>query len=144
MKSPEGAGRGGPLRVLFLCTENACRSQMAEALANHFFGDRVRAFSAGVRPGGVHPLARKVLSELGIETSGLRSKHLNEFDGQEFDLVITLCEAAAAECPVFPGAKKRLHLPLPDPAKSNDPETFRRVRDQILSRLKELLEEEAI
>ncbi len=144
MESPEGAGRKVPLRILFLCTENACRSQMAEALANHFFGDRIRAFSAGARPRGVHPLARKVLSELGIEPSGLRSKHFKEFEGQEFDLVITLCDAVAAECPVFPGAKKRLHLPFPDPAKSNDPEGFRRVRDQILSRLKKFLEEEAI
>ena len=131
-----------PLKVLFLCTENACRSQLAEALANHFFGDRVRAFSAGVRPKVVHPLALQVLSELGIETSGLRSKHVDEFKGQDFDLVVTLCDSAAAECPVFPGAKRRLHLPFPDPAKSGDVESFREVRDQILQKLKDLFDEE--
>ncbi len=131
-----------PLKVLFLCTENACRSQLAEALANHFFGDRVRAFSAGVRPKVVHPLALQVLSELGIETSGLRSKHIDEFKGQDFDLVVSLCDSAAAECPVFPGAKRRLHLPFPDPAKSGNVESFREVRDQILQKLKDLFDEE--
>ena len=132
-----------PLKVLFLCTENACRSQLAEALVNHFFGDRVRSFSAGVRPKWVHPLALQVLSELGIETSGLRSKHVDEFKGQEFDLVVTLCDSAAAECPIFPGAKRRLYLPFPDPARSGNPETFRRVRDEMLEKLKELFGKEA-
>ncbi|QJA06520.1 arsenate reductase ArsC [Thermosulfurimonas marina] len=129
-------------RVLFVCTENACRSQMAEALANHFFRDRVRAFSAGVRPKEVHPLAREVLSELGIETSGLRSKHLDEFSGEEFDLVVTLCDSAAAECPYFPGARRRIHLPFPDPSREGTPEAFRRVRDLILAELRKLFEKE--
>ncbi len=128
--------------VLFLCTENACRSQLAEALANHFFGTKVKAFSAGVRPREVHPLAQKVLEEVGIDVSALRSKHLDEFSGKTFDLVVTLCDSAAAECPVFPGAKRRLHLPFPDPAKSGDVESFREVRDQILQKLKDLFSEE--
>ena len=128
--------------MLFLCTENACRSQMAEALANHFFGPGVQAFSAGVRPGRVHPLTFKVLSELGIDTSGLRSKSLKKFAGQEFDLVITLCDSTGQQCPHFPGARRSLHLPFPDPAREGTIEAFRRVRDLILEELRKLFPEE--
>ncbi len=130
------------LRILFVCTENACRSQLAEALANHFFGDKVQAASAGVRPKEVHPLARKVLEELGIDTSSLRSKHLDEFAGEKFDLVVTLCNSAAAECPYFSGAKKRIHLPFPDPAKEGTIEAFRRVRDEMSLFLEKILKGE--
>jgi len=127
------------MRILFLCTENACRSQMAEALANHFFGPKVQAFSAGIRPGKVHPLALQVLQELKIPTDGLRSKHLDEFKGEEFDLVITLCNSAKEHCPHLPGARRSLHLPVPDPAPKGTLKAFREVRDLIFSRLKELL-----
>ncbi|WP_022853262.1 arsenate reductase ArsC [Thermodesulfatator atlanticus] len=126
-------------RVLFLCTENACRSQMAEALTNFFYPEEFKAFSAGIRPRGVNPLARQVLEEIGINTDQLRSKHLDEFMGQEFDLVVTLCDSAAENCPHFAKAKKTIHYPFPDPAKSSDLEAFRRVRDMIKEALPEIL-----
>jgi len=125
-----------------VCTENTCRSQMAEALANHFYRDKIQAVSAGVHPKRVHPLALQVLSELGIETWGLRSKHIDELQGQKFDLVVTLCDSAAEECPYFPDARRRVHLPFPDPAREGTREAFRSVRNLILERLKELFWEE--
>ncbi len=129
------------MKVLFVCTENACRSVMAEALANHFFGPRVRAFSAGTRPKGVHPLTREVLAELGLETDSLHSKSLAEFADEEFDLVVTLCEPARS-CPVLPQARRRVHLFLPDPARVGEISAFREVRDEILAHLRELLKKE--
>ncbi len=123
-------------RVLFLCTGNSCRSQMAEALVNHFLGDRWEAASAGSRPAGyVHPLALQVLSELGIQHQG-RSKSVAEFQGQSFDLVITVCDRAAQECPVWLGQGTVVHMPFPDPAEAQGSleerlAVFRQVRDQI-------------
>lgn len=123
-------------RVLFLCTGNSCRSQMAEAIVNAQTGGGWRAFSAGTRPAGyVHPMALAVLEEIGINHQG-RSKHSDEFRGQEFDLVITVCDSAAEECPVWLGSGRRLHIGFPDPAKAVGSEeqilqVFRQVRDDI-------------
>ncbi|BAT72398.1 arsenate reductase [Thermosulfidibacter takaii ABI70S6] len=131
------------MKVLFLCTENSCRSQMAEAIAKHFHSDVFDAYSAGVRPKFVNPLAKKVLEEWGINASYLRSKSLKEFEDQTFDLVITLCDSAKEECPFFPGAKKMIHRGFPDPSKATGTEeeilnTFRKVRDEIKSFIDEL------
>lgn len=121
-----------PLRkVLFLCTGNSCRSQMAEAIVNAKLGEDWQAFSAGTKPAGyVHPKALAVLTEIGIHHQG-RSKTVDEFRAEAFDLVITVCDAAAEECPVWLGKGKRLHKGFPDPARSDDLDEFRRVRDAI-------------
>lgn len=130
--------------VLFLCTGNAARSQMAEGLANALRGDRVEAFSAGNRPAGrVSSRAIAVMRELGIDISGQRSKHVDEFAGREFDYVITLCESAAEACPYFPARRKNLHFGLPDPdAGGMSPEDslalFRQVRDRLRGIILEL------
>ena len=131
-------------RVLFLCTGNSCRSQMAEALVNHDLGQNWTAFSAGARPAGfVHPLALQVLSEIGIEHHG-RSQSVDEWRGQEFDLVITVCDDAAEECPLWLGQGRRVHIGFPDPAlATGTPEEiraiFRQVRDDIRTRVVEFL-----
>lgn len=130
--------------VLFLCTGNSCRSQMAEAIVNHQFGHRWQAFSAGSSPAGyVHPLAVRALSEMGIEHTG-RSKSVDELRGRTFDLVITLCGEDEDQCPVWLGSGKKMHIPFPDPAKAPGSEeeqmhAFRAVRDGILSSLTEVL-----
>jgi arsenate reductase len=123
-------------RVLFLCTANSARSQMAEALVNHDLGDRFEAYSAGTAPKTPHPAALKVLAETGIDHSGARSKSLEEFEGQPFDYVITLCDGANETCPLFFGDVERIHLGFEDPARVIGTEeevltAFRRVRDQI-------------
>lgn len=134
-------------RVLFLCTHNSCRSQMAEGLVNHFFGDRVEAFSAGTEATRVNPLGAKVLAEIGIELSGHRSKTLDEFADQPFDYVITLCGDANEKCPLFFGGVKRLHIGFEDPSRlpgSEDevlPE-YRRVRGEIKTTLCDFFEKE--
>jgi arsenate reductase len=133
-------------RVLFLCTGNSCRSQMAEAILNARLGERYQAFSAGSHPTDfVHPLALKALAELGITHHG-RSKHVDEFHGQSFDYVITLCDPAADECPVWLGDGKRMHMPFPDPARVTGTEdeqmaAFRDVRDGIAAQISALLAE---
>jgi len=131
-------------RVLFVCTENACRSQMAEGIACHLHGDLVEACSAGSRPTSVNPLAVKVMDEMDIDISAHRSKPLAEFAEENFDYVITLCGSQAdGTCPVFPGeAKEHLHWGLPDPAEAQGGEeevlpVFRQVRDEIRARLDE-------
>jgi len=127
-------------RVLFLCTGNSCRSQMAEAIVNARLGDRWQAFSAGNRPAGfVHPKALAALEEIGIRHEG-RSKSMDEFRGQEFDLVITVCDPAAAECPVWLGKGRKLHHSYPDPAETDTLEDFRVVRDDMLREIILLLE----
>jgi arsenate reductase len=131
-------------RVLILCTGNSCRSQLAEALWRHEAGDRYDAFSAGVDPKGVNPRTLRVLNELSISTDGLRSKHLKEFEGQRFDLVITVCGHAQEVCPAFPGAVRQEHWPFDDPANAKGSEeevlpVFRRVRDAIHQRIREYL-----
>ena len=126
-------------RVLFLCSGNSCRSQMAEAIVNARLGERWQAESAGTRPAGfVHPKALAVLEEIGIHHSG-RSKSMDEFRGQAFDLVVTVCDSAAEECPVWLGKGKRLHHSFPDPAKTDDIDDFRKVRDDIAGEIPLLL-----
>ncbi len=123
--------------VLFLCTGNSARSQMAEGLVNHLLSDRWKASSAGTEPSGyVHPLAVEAMSELGIDISGQRSKSTEEFRDAEFDVVITVCDNAAENCPLWLGRGKREHLGFPDPAAAEgSPEerldVFRRVRDGL-------------
>jgi arsenate reductase (thioredoxin) len=131
-------------RVLFLCTSNRCRSQLAEALVNHDLGDRFEAQSAGTAPKTPHPLALKALAELGIGHAGARSKHLDEFAEQTFDHVITLCDSANETCPVFFGGVRRMHLGFEDPdaARGTEDEilaVFRRVRDEIRERVERYL-----
>jgi arsenate reductase len=117
---------------------------MAEAIVNSVLGDRWEAFSAGSHPTGfVHPLAIKALSEIGIEHQG-RSKSIDEFQGQSFDLVVTLCDDAGDECPVWLGKGRRVHMPFPDPAKVTGDETeimvaFREARDGIIREISQLL-----
>src|ERR1035437_4937078 len=123
-------------RILFLCTHNSCRSQMAEGLANHYLGDHCTAFSAGTEATRVNPLVIRVMAELGIDISRNRSKTLAEFEGQNFDHVVTLCGDANETCPLFIGGKERIHQGFDDPSRlggSDDavlPE-FRRVRGEI-------------
>ena len=123
-------------KVLFLCTHNSCRSQMAEGIVNADLGDRFEAFSAGTVSTSVNPLATRVLSEIGIDISGHRSKTLDSFAGQSFDYVITLCGSANEQCPLFFGGVRRVHIGVDDPSgASGSPEAvldeFRRVRDEI-------------
>jgi arsenate reductase len=127
-------------RVLFLCTANSCRSQMAEGIVNHFLGDRLEAFSAGTQASFVNPMAIEVLKEIGIDISKHRSKNLSEFDGQSFDYVITLCGDANEICPLYIGKTKKTHIGFDDPAKATGSREdilreFRRVRDDIREKL---------
>jgi len=131
-------------RVLILCTGNSARSQMAEGLLRHDAGDRFEVASAGVNPTEVRSEAIEAMREIGIDISGHRSKSVDEFVEQEFDYVITVCDNANEQCPVFPGETKRLHWSFTDPAAIvGDHKTrlamFRQVRDQIKNRLKEFV-----
>lgn len=132
-------------KVLFLCTGNSCRSQMAEAIVNARLGAEWQAVSAGTKPAGyVHPKALAALSEIGIRHEG-RSKLAEEFRGVDFDLVVTVCDSAAEECPVWLGKGKRTHHSFADPAKAegtNDEimNVFRAVRDDIETVMLDLLE----
>lgn len=132
-------------RVLILCTGNSARSQMAEGLLRHLAPDRFDVASAGVSPTQVRPEAISAMREIGIDISGHYSKSVDEFAGQEFDYVITVCDNANEQCPVFPGNTKRIHWSFDDPAKAGGDEearlaTFRRVRDEILERLQRFSE----
>jgi arsenate reductase len=123
-------------RVLFLCTGNSCRSQMAEGFLRHMAGDKFEVFSAGVKPTQVNPLAIKVMVEVGIDISKHKSKSAMEFIGQQFDYVITVCDNAKQTCPVFPGKYDKIHWDLEDPAEAQGSEEerlafFRRIRDEI-------------
>lgn len=127
-------------KVLFLCTGNSCRSQMAEAITNARFSGEWQAFSAGTKPTGyVHPKALAALEEIGIRHQG-RSKHTDELQEQTFDLVVTVCDAAAGDCPVWLGQGQKRHHSFFDPAQTDDMADFRRVRDQILAALPALLQ----
>jgi arsenate reductase len=127
------------LKVLFVCTGNACRSQMAEGWARALHGDRLEASSAGTAPQRVDPRAIAVMREVGIDLSGHRSKHVAEAIGVDFDLVVTVCDNANERCPVFPGTVRRLHAGFDDPPRlasgAADEEAalrhYRRVRDEI-------------
>lgn len=123
-------------KVLILCTGNSCRSQLAEALINKHLGQQWQAFSAGTQPSGyVHPLALRALAEVGIAHAGV-SKSTDIFRGEPFDLVITVCDDAAENCPLWLGQGQRVHIGFPDPAKAEGSEeermiVFRQVRDDI-------------
>ena len=107
------------IRILFLCTGNSCRSQMAEGLANSELGDEWQAFSAGTEPAGyVHPLAVQAMAELGIDISTHRSKSADEYRTHWFDLVVTVCDGAAENCPVWLGGGRRVHIGFEDPAQA--------------------------
>lgn len=132
-------------RVLILCTGNSCRSQMAEALWEAIGAGQWESESAGSRPSGyVHPLAIRAMQELDMDLSSHRSKSLDEFRDQDFDLVVTVCDNAKESCPVFSGAKQTLHWPFDDPADATGSEedqipVFRRVRDEIKDRITQFL-----
>lgn len=131
-------------RVLFLCTGNSCRSQMAEGWLRHLAGDRFEVFSAGTQPVGLNPGAVEVMRESGVDISAHRSKHMNEFAGASFDYVITVCDRARETCPIVPGARRVLHWSFDDPAaaQGSDEErrkVFRRVRDEIGDRIRTFL-----
>ena len=134
-------------RVLFLCTANSCRSQMAEGITNHFWSDWLEAFSAGTNASFVNPTAIEVLKEIGIDISKHRSKDLSEFDGQMFDYVITLCGNANETCPLYIGGTKKIHIGFDDPTKATGTpdevmREYRRVRDEIKMRLDEFFKHE--
>jgi arsenate reductase (thioredoxin) len=127
-------------KVLFLCTHNSCRSQMAEGLVNADLGERFEAFSAGTEATRVNEMAISVLAEIGIDISGHRSKTLDEFSTEKFDYVITLCGSANEQCPLFFGGVQRVHIGFDDPSQgTGTPDEkladFRRVRDEIRSRI---------
>jgi arsenate reductase len=131
-------------QVLFICTHNSARSQMAEGLVNHDLAGKVRAFSAGTDPSSVNPLVIAVMKEVGIDISGHRSKSIDEFADEKFDFVITLCDRAAESCPVFFGGVRRIHMGFPDPSVLTGTEEeklsfFRKLRDQIRAQLVEFL-----
>jgi arsenate reductase len=143
---------GEKLKILYLCTGNSCRSQMAEGWTRHLKSDAIDAYSAGVEPHGIDPRAVKVMAEIGVDISWQTSKHLDTLEGIEFDYVITLCDHANETCPLFLGKTRRLHVGFDDPPKlaagtASEEEAmahYRRVRDEIKSfveRLPEVLEE---
>ena len=131
-------------KVVFVCTGNSCRSQMAEAIVNARLGSEWKAFSAGTQPADdVHPLAIEVLKEIGIDHHG-RTKTVDEFYGRDFDLVVTVCDTAAEKCPLWLGRGKRVHMGFPDPAKATGNEetikqVFRQVRDDIAKKIPDIL-----
>ncbi len=128
--------------LMFICTHNSARSQMAEGIVNAWYGDRYEACSAGTQPTTVHPLAVRVMAELGLDISHQRAKSIQEFRGKRFDIVVTVCDHAKATCPFFPGAKRYLHHDFPDPSETAGAnagaatdalalERFRHTRDAI-------------
>ncbi|HKR65329.1 MAG TPA: arsenate reductase ArsC [Thermoanaerobaculia bacterium] len=132
-------------RILFLCTGNAARSQMAEGLMRAYHGDEYEVFSAGSRPAGwVHPLAVRALAEIGIDISDQYSKSAEQFINEPFDIVVTVCDSAAADCPNWPGAKRIEHWPIVDPSYGPDdpatrPDRFAATRDELARRIEELV-----
>jgi arsenate reductase len=131
-------------KVLILCTGNSARSQMGEGLLRHMAGDGWEVESAGTKPVGLNPLAVESMKEVGIDISMQRSKSVAEFDGKRFDFVITVCDSAAENCPVFPNAPTRIHWSLPDPAATQGTHgeklaAFRTVRERLRRHLHEWL-----
>src|SRR4029453_3561778 len=125
-------------RVLFLCTGNSARSQMAEGLLRNFAGDRYEVFSAGTAPKGLHPQTIATMKEIGIDVSQQRSKDVREFQDQRFDYVITVCDRAKDHCPIFQGAEP-IHWGFDDPAEAephNQSRIFRHVREEIVQRIR--------
>jgi arsenate reductase len=136
-------------RVLFLCTANSCRSQMAEGIINHFLENKIAAFSAGTEATYVNPTAIEVMKEIGIDISRHHSKNLIAFKGQSFDYVITLCGSANETCPLYIGGTKKMHIGFDDPAKVTGMQDeilkeFRRVRDEIKEKLTAFFQTEKI
>jgi len=135
-------------RVLFLCTGNSCRSQMAEGFLRAYGGDVYEAYSAGTKPSAVNPLAVEVMREVGVDISGHRPKNVTEFLGQHFPLIVTVCDNAKEHCPIFPGPCIREHWRLEDPAEAVGPPeqrlaVFRKVRDEIGARVRNLVSQKA-
>lgn len=133
-------------RVLILCTKNSCRSQMAEGVLRHYGSNRLDVFSAGSVSSHVNANAIQVMKEIGIDISHHHSKTMDEFLNQPFDYVITVCDNANESCPVFPGAKNRLHWSFPDPPQTDEPTEknlieFRKVRDLIVEKFKKAAQE---
>ncbi len=131
-------------KVLFICTHNSARSQMAEGLTNHFFGNNWAAFSAGTKKTFVKPMAIKALEKMGIDISHHHSKLTTDFKNKTFDMVVTVCDSAKETCPFFPGGKKHIHKSFRDPSDtkgSNEKvlEAFIKSRDEIHNWLKEIL-----
>jgi ArsR family transcriptional regulator, arsenate/arsenite/antimonite-responsive transcriptional repressor / arsenate reductase (thioredoxin) len=132
------------VHVLFLCTHNSARSQMAESLLRKLGGDQVEVFSAGSEPTSIHPLAIKVMSEVSVDLSQHRSKHLSEFVGQSFDYVVTVCDRIREVCPVFPGDPEQIHWSFPDPAAiegnlQKQERAFANTANQLMLRIQYLL-----
>ena len=130
------------IRVLFLCTHNSARSQMAEGLLRHLAGDRYEAHSAGTEATHVRPLAARAMAEVGADISRQESKTLDRYLNEPFDYVVTVCDTANEACPIFHGAKDRLHWSFPDPSRATGTEeerlaVFRAVRDEICARIEE-------
>ncbi|MBW1975313.1 MAG: arsenate reductase ArsC [Deltaproteobacteria bacterium] len=133
-------------RILFLCTGNSCRSQIAEAFAKHYHGEWLEAYSAGTSPQGVDPKAVKSMKEVGIDISNNTSKSLEIFDDMEFDFVITLCDGVALRCPMFPAKTLYTHVPFDDPpilaidaiTEDEAMKHYRRIRDEIAEFVKTL------
>jgi arsenate reductase len=136
-------------KVLFLCTGNSCRSQMAEGWLRHYAGDHAQAFSAGTQPSAVNPMAVAVMREQGVDISGHSSKHVDDLAREDFLFVITVCDAAREACPVFPGALYQLHWSFDDPAGASGTDeeklrVFRRVRDEIEERVRNFAAREGL
>ena len=134
-------------RVLFVCTGNRARSQMAEGLLRHLAGDRFQAYSAGTEPKGVAQLSVEVMEEIGIDIRSQRSQSVEEFAGERFDYVITVCDSARERCPAFPGGGKRIHWSVEDPAEAEAREepsrqAFRAARDDLRTRIEGFLRQE--
>lgn len=144
---PDHGARDGapaPVRILVVCWGNSARSILGEALFRHLGGDRIEAHSAGIEPKGVHPLTLRILEEAGLPTAGLTSKSVNDYLGQRFDYVITVCDDSRAVCPVFPGVHEALHWGYPDPAAVTGTEeeqlaAFRAVFTQLGERIHQFL-----
>jgi len=133
-------------RVLVICTGNRARSQMAHGWLRRLGGDRVHVDSAGTEPKGVHPLAMRVMAEVGIDLSENTSDHVNDYIANDYDLVVTVCDTAKESCPVFPGAKRTLHHAFEDPdypemTEDELADVFRRIRDRIEDFCREMLDE---
>ncbi len=127
-------------KVLFVCTGNSCRSQMAEGMLRHYEKDKFEVFSAGLKPSYIHPLAIKTMAESGIDITNQHSQTVNEFLGEDFSYVITVCDSAKELCPVFPGKYNAIHWSIEDPASTEGTESermkdFRRVRQNIQERI---------
>ena len=131
-------------KIIFICTENACRSQIAEGLMRHLAHDKYEVYSAGSHPARVHPAAITVMNEVGIDISSHSSDPISLFKNESMDIVITVCDNANKACPVFPGRVKRIHWSVEDPFKNWDSTTedlvdFRKTRDELTVRIKNLL-----